>query len=91
LMLAIHLVAAAIVGLWLAAGEKALWSALTGIAATVSADVSNLLRLLVAGPTPAATGPGPVSFPEPPYGLGRDRLVRCPRRGPPGRPPGRLP
>jgi hypothetical protein len=89
LMLATHLVAAAIVGLWLAAGEKALWSALTGIAAAVSAGISDLLRLLVSSPTPAASGPRPVPFPDPPSGLGRDRLVRCPRRGPPGRSSGR--
>lgn len=82
-MIATHLVAATVVGLWLAAGEKALWSALAGLATAVSAGVSTLLSLLLVTPVPVATGPRAAYFPETFGGRGVDRLVRCPRRGPP--------
>ena len=82
-MIATHLVAAAVVGLWLAAGEKALWSALTGLAAAVSARAATWLSLLLTTPVPVSTGPRAAYLPEPLTGPGVDRLVRCPRRGPP--------
>jgi hypothetical protein len=52
-----HLAAAAVVGLWLAAGERALWTLLSGAAATLTGALTALVALVRSGALAATPAP----------------------------------
>ena len=81
-MMVVHLLAAALVGLWLAVGEQALW-ALVALAAGAAVPRLGLLLAAVLA-RPALPRPVPVAASRPPVPPRPTVLARCvARRGPP--------
>ncbi|WKN47062.1 hypothetical protein [Nocardioides sp. Arc9.136] len=81
-MMAVHLVAAVLVGLWLAAGERALWTLVALASAVVLRPLLLALALVLAAPVVVTT---PAHAPATrPARRPTDLLARCVvRRGPP--------
>jgi len=82
LMAATHVLAAVVVGGWLAVGERALWAVL-GFTAAVTVRLVRALAAALVLPTPAGTVPVPVAFDRPRIPRTLQHSPGVTRRGPP--------